>query len=170
MSTTQFVAAATLVFNTWSADYRNWPSPAQIVELITPIAKTALSAAEMFEKVLAATNDGVSKPNEQRIKVQMLGATAVRAFNAAGGMRDFHDVPEVDVTWLRKRFVDAYELACENADAERAATLALNDADQRVAAIIGAIAKEKAMPAAAKRIESRIAIDGDRILHTAPHA
>lgn len=156
LSTPQFVAAATLVFNTWSADYRNWPAPAQIVELIAPTPKPALSAAEMFEKVLAATNDGVSKPNELRIKVQMLGAAAVRAFNAAGGMRDFHNVLEVDVPWLRKRFVEAFELACENADAEHAATLALSDADHRVAALIGSIAKEKTMPAPAKRIESRV--------------
>jgi hypothetical protein len=170
LSTQQFVAAATLVFNTWSADFRNWPSPAQIVELITPTAKPALSAAEMFEKVLSATNDGVSKPNEQRIKVQMLGAAAVRAFHAAGGMRDFRDVLEVNVPWLRKRFVEAYELACENADAERAATLALNDADTRVAQLIGSIAQAKTMPAPAKRIESRVAIDGDQIIRTAAHA
>lgn len=156
LSTQQFVAAATLVFNTWSADYRNWPSPAQFVELITPVAKPALSAAEMFEQVLEATNDPRISVPESRIKVQSLGAAAVRAFNAAGGMRDFRDALEVDVPWLRKRFVEAYELACENADAERNATLALNDADQRVAAIIGSLAKDKAMPAPAKRIESRV--------------
>jgi hypothetical protein len=150
LTTQQFVAAATLVFNTWSAEYRVWPSPQQIVELITPVAKPALTAAEAFERVLAATNDPRYPINEQRIKVQELGATAVRAFHAAGGMRDFRNVLESDVPWLRKRFVEAYELACENADAERTAALALNDAESRVAALVSSVASAKAMPVTKK--------------------
>jgi hypothetical protein len=150
LTTQQFLGAATLAFQTWSAEYRIWPSPQQLIELITPVAKPALAASEMFELVLAATNDPRLSITEQRHKVQSLGATAVRAFYAAGAMRDFRNVLEADVTWLRKRFVEAYEAAAEKADAERVATLALNDAEERVAGLIGNLAETRSLPAMRK--------------------
>ncbi len=140
LTTEQFVAATTLVFHAKSAEYRNWPSPREIIELITPVAEPSLTAHEMFERVLALTAGNDVSQYEAGQRVQTLGAAAVRAFYAAGGRRDFRNVLEADVPWLRKRFVEAYEAACENADAERAATLALNDVDARVAALTTGLA------------------------------
>lgn len=147
LTTQQFLAATTLAFNTWSGEFRLWPSPAQLIELVTPVAKPALSAVEAFELVLAATNDPRISIADARTRVQQLGAAAVRAFHAAGAMRDFRNVLESDVPWVRRRFVEAYEAAAENADAERAAMLALQDADARVEALIGTLAAAKQLPA-----------------------
>lgn len=146
LTTEQFVAATTLVFHAMSAAYRNWPSPAEIIELVSPVARPALAASEMFERVLETMTDPRIAPHDQRQRIQLLGAAAVRAFHASGGARDFRNVLEVDVPWLRKRFVEAYESACEHATAERVAALALNDAEARVAALISAVATAKAMP------------------------
>ena len=146
LTTQQFLAATTLAFNTWSAEYRVWPSPRQLIEFVIPVPKPALSGAEMFERVLSATNDPRVTPNEARLAVQSLGAAVMRGFVAAGGMRDFRNVLEVDIPWLRKRFVEAYELACQNADAEQQAVLALGDADARVAALTSGVAQIRAMP------------------------
>lgn len=146
LTTEQFVAATTLAFAKWSGEYRTWPSPQELIELIAPVASPALTAAEAFEQVLAATNDPRIPIDEQRSKVQQLGAAAMRGFLAAGGMRDFRNVLESEVPWLRKRFVEAYELACQNADAEREATLAIGDADARVAALIAKTAEQRALP------------------------
>lgn len=147
LTTTQFVAATTLVFHAKSAEYRNWPSPAEIIELVTPIAKPTLSALEAFERVLEAMNDPRITPIAARERVQLLGSSAIRAFHAAGGRRDFWNILEDDVPWLRKRFVQAYEEASEHADAERAATLALSAADDRVQALTAAVANARSMPA-----------------------
>ena len=147
LTTQQFLAASTLVFNTWRAEYRNWPSPQQFVELIAPVARPTLSAVEAFERVLDATNDPRLTVAEQRVRVQELGAVTVRAFHAAGGMREFRNVLETEIAWLRKRFVGAYEMVCESADAEQAAAVALGDADARVAAITSSLATKMAMPA-----------------------
>lgn len=150
LTTEQFVAATTLVFHAKSAEYRNWPSPRELIELVTPTENPALAGAEAFERVLGITNDPRIPPHEQRQEIQRLGAAAVRAFHAAGGMRDFRNVLETDVPWLRRRFLEAYALACEHAESERAATLALNDAETRVAALVSSVASTKAMPATKK--------------------
>lgn len=146
LTTEQFVAATTLVFHAKSAEYRNWPSPREIIELIIPVERPAIGSAEMFEKVLAITNDPRIPIPDQRQRVQELGATAVRAFYAAGGFRDFRDVLEVDVTWLRKRFVEIYDTVCEFAEAEQTAQLAMNDATNRFATLANSIAAKLAMP------------------------
>lgn len=151
LTTQQFVAATTLLFHRKSAEFRNWPSPAEIIELIAPVATPALCAAEMFERVFAITNDPRVVPSEKRRRVQQLGPTAVRAFVAAGELREFANVLEADVTWLRRRFVEAYEYACAHADAEREATLALNDADARVQQLVAQVSDARARPDAPKR-------------------
>jgi hypothetical protein len=140
LTTEQFVAATAIAFATWDSAYRNWPSPKQLVEMVTPIATPALSAAEAFERVLAITNDPRIPIGERMPKIQAMGATTVRAFRAAGGRRDFENVLEDQVVWVRKRFVDAYADACDNADAERAANLALASASEQVAALVNATA------------------------------
>jgi hypothetical protein len=147
LTTEQFVAAATLAFNRWGGEYRNWPSPQQIIDLVAPVAKTSLTASEAFEYVLAATNDPRVSIDEQRAKVQQFGAATLRAFYAAGGMRDFRNVLESDVPWLRRRFVEVYDAAVDNEHAKHAATLALADAEARVAALITSVASQRTLPA-----------------------
>lgn len=153
LTTEQFLGAMTLMLRTWTGEYRVWPSPQQIIEKIRPVAAPTLSALEVFEKVLSAMTNTRLPVNERRHNVQALGASAMRAFLAAGGNRDFVDVLEKDVPWLRKRFVEAYEESCQHADAEQAAYVALGDADQRLQLMARSIADQKTMPAApAKRI------------------
>lgn len=147
----QFVAAMTLAFRQWSGDYRTWPSPQQIVELIRPVAAPTLSAHEAFEQVLDVMNKPQLPINERRAAVQAMGASPLRAFIAAGGNREFIDVLEVDVPWLRKRFVEAYEHACANAEAEHEAMLAIGEADTRVQAMVSSIAAAKALPTKPQR-------------------
>jgi hypothetical protein len=142
LTTEQFMGAATLAFRTWPAEYRNWPSPQQLVELIRPVAAPALSAADAFEQVLEIANRHLFHERfaTRRADIQAIGVAALRAFNAAGGFRDLQNAPIDQVPWLRKRFVDAYTAACEHADAERDATLALEVADERMRQLVASTA------------------------------
>ncbi len=151
LTTEQFVAATTLAFRTWSAEFRNWPSPKQIIELIAPVENPALSALDAFESVCAIVSPKVEKA-EQLVRIQALGAAAVRAFRAAGGFRDFTGMLDDELPWVRKRFVDAYEAACEGATAERDAQLALNASNDRFAALVANVANQRSMPEEPRRI------------------
>lgn len=155
LTTEQFIAAASIAFNTWNAEFRNWPSPAQLIALVIPPTKPALSALEAFELVLSSmTNDPRVTLPEQRQRVEKIGDVAYRAFHAAGGIREFSGILEADVPWLRKRFVECYDAALLNADDTHRATLALADADSFVAGLISNIADQKAMPGTQRRIAS----------------
>jgi hypothetical protein len=140
LTTQEFVAAATLEFRTWDARYRTWPSPKDLIALIRPVAAPALSAAEAFEQVLEIANrhEFHERYGQRREDIAALGAAAMRAFRAAGGFRDMTNAPIDQVVWLRKRFVEAYETACQHADAERDATMALAAADERLQQLVGA--------------------------------
>jgi hypothetical protein len=157
LTTDQFVAAMSLAFRTVSGEFRNWPSPAELVELITPVERPSLSAAEAFERVLAVTNDPRVSIGEQLAAIQKLGASSVRAFRAVGGRREFSGVLEADVKWLRKSFVEAFTASCEGAEAERAATLALASASDQVNALVGATANALSTAPA-----KRLAAGGER--------
>jgi hypothetical protein len=150
LTTEQFVAATALCFATWDSAYRNWPSPQQLVEMVTPVAEPSLSGAEMFERVFGIYNDPRLSIDQRKTQLQLLGATAVRAFHASGGRREFENVLEADVRWIRKTFVDAYESVTENAESERAANLALASASEAVRSLVDATAEKLAMPAARK--------------------
>lgn len=155
LTTQQFVAAMGLAFNTWNAAYRTWPSPAQLVEMIAPVANPSLSAPEAFERVLAIASRHPQSPEfaTRLADIQALGANTVRAFRAAGGFRDFQNVLESDLPWLRKRFVEIFDAVCETADSERTATLALASASEQVIALINSTAaKMPSMPEPAKRV------------------
>lgn len=152
LTSEQFIAATALVFRTWNAEYRNWPSPQQLIESIVPVAQPTLSALEAFEAVLAAMHPHKSHP-EQIIAIQTLGAAALRAFRASGGFREFSGATEDAIPWLRKRFVEAYTAACQNADAEQAAKLALASADSRFQELVAKTSA--ALPAMPDVNESR---------------
>lgn len=147
LTTQQFVAATALAFHTWSAEYRNWPSPKQLVELIAPVEEPELSAGEAFERVLAIAGRYVHSPDfaQRMADIQQLGANTVRAFRAAGGFRDFSNPLESELPWLRKRFVQAYEATCANAESEQAAQLALASASAQVEALTNATAAKLGM-------------------------
>lgn len=151
LTTEQFVAATTIVFHAKSADYRNWPSPAEIIELVAPVAKPSLSALEAFERVLTLTSNQYGDRHQQLADVQAIGAAAIRAFRAAGGFRDFSSVLTSELPFLRNRFVEAYENACLYANAEQVATLALNDAGSRIAALVDGVARARSLPDPARR-------------------
>lgn len=142
----QFVAAMTLAFRNVTGEFRNWPSPAEIVGLITPVAKPTLSGAEAFERVLEIAADPRIDRQAKTARIQALGASSVRAFRAAGGFREFENVLEVDARWLRKAFVEAYAASCENAEAERAAVLAFASSDARFRELVGATAEKLSAP------------------------
>lgn len=155
LSTERFVAAMAIAFRSWSGEYRTWPSTKQIVELIAPVPKPSLGGLEAFEKVLALTNDPRIERPAQLEAIQNLGALTMRAFRAAGGFRDFQNVLEADVPWVRKRFVEAYQAAAESAIAESQATLALEEADEKTRGLIAQLARAKQMPE--PRSQQRIA-------------
>jgi len=142
LTTKQFIGAATLAFRTWPAEYRNWPSPQQLVEMVRPVAAPSLSGPEAFEKVLAIANRHPQMPEyaTRRTDIQVLGAATLRAFVAVGGFRELTNVALDQVPWIRKRFVDAYDAACENAEAEKAADLALASADERMRQLVASTA------------------------------
>lgn len=146
LTTEQFVAATTLAFRTISGDFRVWPAPAQLVEFIVPVTTPTLSAAEAFERVLAITNDPRIPVGERIPMIMELGAATVRAFRAAGGRREFENVDESQVKWLRRAFVEAYTAASESADAERTAAIALASASAQVQALVETTAEKLAMP------------------------
>lgn len=153
LTTEQFVAATTLAFRSVSGEFRTWPSPAQLIELITPVSDPRLSGPDAFERVLAITNDPRIPVDDRLNQIRELGAAAVRAFRAAGGRREFEGVLEDDVKWLRRHFLEAYSAACDGAEAERSAQLALESASVQVQQLVAATAaKLPAMPEPAKRI------------------
>lgn len=163
LTTQQFVAATALAFHTWSAEYRNWPSPKQLVELIAPVAQPELSAGEAYERVLSIAGRYVHDPAfaTRMADIQRLGANTLRAFRAAGGFRDFSNPLESELPWLRKRFVEVYEATCAHAESEQAAQLALASADTQVAELSAATAAKLAMPNA-KQGAKQIAAGGAR--------
>lgn len=148
LTTEQFIGAATLVFRSWSAEYRNWPSPEQFIALIRPAASPTLSAGEAFERVLEIANRHPQLPGfaMRQGDMQALGAATLRGFLAAGGFRELTNAPLDQVPWLRKRFVDAYADACLHADAERDAAVALESADMRFQQLVSATAAQLTMP------------------------
>lgn len=163
LTTEQFYAATALAFKTWDAAYRNWPSPAQLVELIAPVPNPTLDAAEAFERVLAIWNDPRISPDDRREKTLALGASTTRAFHAAGGRRELENILEVDVKWARQRFVEAYTASCLHAEEERQTSLALERADATVKALIEKTAEQRAMPAAQKRLGGTPDYSGSRM-------
>lgn len=146
LTTQQFVAATTLAFRKLSGEYRTWPSPAELIELIVPVDSPRLSGADAFEQVLAITNDPRISVDDRLNRIRELGAATVRAFRAAGGRREFEGILEADVKWLRRHFLEAYEAACEGGEAERSAALALESASQQVQALVASTAEKLAMP------------------------
>jgi hypothetical protein len=158
LSTERFVAAMTIAFRSWSGEFRTWPSPKQIIELIAPVPNPTLPAHEAFEKVLAITNDPRIERPAQLEQIQNLGALTMRAFRAAGGFRDFQNILEADIPWVRRRFVEAFTAATETAIAESQATLALEQSDEKTRGLIAQLAKAKQMPdprAAQQRITEK---------------
>jgi hypothetical protein len=154
LTTEQFHAATAIAFHSWNAEYRNWPSPAQLIEYVVPVTKPSLSAAEAFDKVLkiASRHPASAGFATREQDIQLLGATTARAFRAAGGFREFTNALESDVPWLRKRFVELFEASCESAERDRAANLAIASANARVAALMGSVADKLTMPQPPRRV------------------
>jgi hypothetical protein len=122
------------------------------------VPNPTLPAHEAFEKVLAITNDPRIERPAQLEQIQNLGALTMRAFRAAGGFRDFQNILEADIPWVRRRFVEAFTAATETAIAESQATLALEQSDEKTRGLIAQLAKAKQMPdprAAQQRITEK---------------
>ncbi len=162
LSTEQFVAAMTLAFRNVTGEFRNWPSPAELVALITPVAASILTAAEAFERVLEIAADPRLDRPSKSARIQALGASAVRAFRAAGGFRELENVLEAEVRWVRRNFVEAYASSCENAEAERAATLALASTEDRIRQLVTATAEKLSEKLSTPAPKKQLAAGGGR--------
>jgi hypothetical protein len=142
LTTEEFVAAMSLAFRSISGEYRVWPTVDQLVELIAPVARPTLTAAEAFETVLGVWTNGIGSPAARLEQTMLLGAATVRAFRAAGGRRVFENILDDEVKWAKRAFVECYTAAIENADAERESRLALATADEELRRIVNATAAQ----------------------------
>ena len=150
LTTDEFLAGARIVFR--SHGYNTWPSPEQFIAAAKPQTASTLTGAEAFEKVLSVTND--PRIADRNALILAMGPTVERAYRAAGGYREFANVLEADVKWLRKSFVEAYELAADSevreADASRALatvnTPRLGQTEDAVAMIVSGLAAQKSFP------------------------
>lgn len=147
LTSDEFLAGARIVFRNHS--YNTWPAPHQFIDAIRPKGSPALDAVDVFEQL-------VGKQHPERIALG-LGPVAMRAFRAAGGRREFVDVLESDVKWLRQRFVENYEHATTAHDAETQATVALAAVDPNIKALVDRIAEQKSLPSDRKALAA-----GDR--------
>jgi hypothetical protein len=143
LTTTEFLAGARIVFR--SHAYNTWPAPQQFIAAAKPEAAAKLTGSEVFEKVLALTNDPRITDHAQQVAA--LGPIVERAYRAAGGYREFRDVLEADVKWIRKLFVENYELAESAALREQDAALSLSAVDGSVAGLIEHVAAARSLPA-----------------------
>lgn len=143
LTTEQFLAGARIVFRIHA--YNTWPAAQQFIDAAKPEAAAKLTGSEAFEKVLALTNDPrITNHAEQ---VAALGPVVERAYRAAGGYREFRDVLEADVKWIRKLFVENYELAESAALRQTDASLSLEAVDGSVMGLINRVAEQKSIPA-----------------------
>lgn len=131
LTTEEFLAAARVVFKTHA--YNTWPAPQQFIAAVKPQNDPALTGAEFFELIVGR--------NDPRRVATSLGPIALRAFEIAGGNREFSGVLECDVHFLRRRFVDAFVAASSEGEAQGQARVALANVDPKAAALIGQTAK-----------------------------
>lgn len=124
LTTEEFLAGARIVFKTHQ--FNTWPAPQQFVDAAKPQQSNALAGAELFEQVLAIMTRGTATRQERAEKIAALGPVAERVFRAAGGFREFHEVLESQVPFIRNRFVEAYEAAATQAEHEARAVAALD--------------------------------------------
>lgn len=111
LTTDEFLAGARIVFRTHR--YNTWPEPEQFIAAAKPLPVAALSGAEAFEQVLSLAND--PRIADRNTRIACLGPLVERAYRAAGGYREFANVLEADVKWLRRSFIEAYEMAADSA-------------------------------------------------------
>lgn len=136
LTSEEFLAGARIVFRNHS--YNTWPAPHQFIDAVKPKGAPLLDGADIFEQL-------VGKQHPERIALGM-GPEVMRAFRAAGGRREFVDVLEQDVKWLRQRFVEAYEHAVTHHEAEHQAHVALAAVDPTIRAMVDKIAEAKSLP------------------------
>lgn len=144
LTTEEFLAGARIVFRTHR--FNTWPAPEQFVEAVKPQSAPELAAAEIFERVLAIAANAYRPYSERLAEITALSAVAARAYHAAGGRRDFETVLEADVPWLRKRFVERYEEAMDEAAKRHQAHVALAAVEPTVHALITDTANRLGMP------------------------
>lgn len=147
LTTEEFLAGARIVFRNHS--YNTWPAPHQFIDAVKPKDAPALAAADIFEQL-------IGKQHPERIAIGM-GPAVMRAFRAAGGRREFVDVLEQDVKWLRQRFVENYEHAASVHDAETQAHVALAAVEPAARELIEKLAEQKSLPVDRKSLAA-----GDR--------
>jgi hypothetical protein len=144
LTTDEFLAGARIVFRTHA--YNVWPPAQLFIDAIKPKEQAKLSAAEVFERVLEIAAPSGVPFADRDARIVALGPLAVRAFRAAGGRREFEDVLEADVKWIRKAFIDAYDMATTESVSERDARVALAAVDATIAPLIQSTAAALSLP------------------------
>lgn len=109
LDTAEFVAGAEVVFGTHQ--FNTWPAPQQFIDAAKPPEAVALVGGELFERVLSIAANAYRPSAERESEIAALGPDAVRAYRAAGGRREFENVLESDVKWLRRTFCENYVAA-----------------------------------------------------------
>lgn len=154
LTTEEFLAGARIVFKTHQ--FNTWPAPQQFVDAVRPPTAHGLDAAELFEKCLRIVgHHGMVNAVKAKAEIDALGEPVARAFRAAGGFRDFVNVLETQVAFLRQRFVEAYEAATVAEDQKARAIAALDRGalDPRVQGLVRSVAdhrvigRDRALPA-----------------------
>ena len=149
LTTTEFLAAAKLLFQ--HHPYNAWPPPQAFIDAVKPKGSALLSAAEAFEALLVIDGNIYQPPAERYARIAALGPLAMRAYRAVGGRREFENVLEADVKYLRQRFVEAYQQAATTDAAEEAARVALDAVDERASHLITELAQAHTLPRRAEK-------------------
>lgn len=137
--------------HTWINTSRYFPTIAELRQTITPYTNPHAEGTLAFDKVCDL---GDYTPEGYRWRVtkiaNVVGPVAAEAFLAAGGTRAFEqEQGEKNLTWLRKRFVEAYVAAFEAQRAGRqlaAAGQTRIPSGSPVQALVDATVRELAMP------------------------
>lgn len=150
LETDEFLAGARVVFQVHR--FNTWPAPQQFIDAARPPAAIALAAGELFERVLAIAANAYTPLAERTAQIAALGADVERAYRAAGGRREFENVLEADVKWLRKAFCESYQAAVIDTEARRSAHVALAAVDATARDLIDQAAEQLGIPAHRRRV------------------
>jgi hypothetical protein len=144
LTTEEFLAGARIVFQKHT--YNAWPAPQLFIDAAKPKPAPKLSGAEIFERILSIDGNIYTPIGERVRAIALLGPVAERAYRAVGGRREFENVLEDDVKWLRQRFLEVFESAASNEAAQREAAVAFAALDPAAKDLVSDLASKLVAP------------------------